>query len=515
MEACRVDKLSMHKISELLRQRFELKLSYRTIAKSLGISISTVADYIARARAAQIGWPLAEEISEQELYNKLFLPIPIAPKKRVVPDWQNVHIELRRKGVTLQLLWREYRAQHPQGVCYSQFCNYYQSYKKTVSPVMRQKHKGGEKVFVDYSGMTLAWCSTASGEFYKAEIFVGSLGASQYTFIEATASQQLPDWLDSHMHMFEYFGGVPEIVVPDNLKSGVTKAHRYDPDINVNYQHFSEHYGIAIVPARAASPKDKAKVENSVFIVERQILAPLRDRVFGSLAEINAELKKGLHILNTQQFQKINTTRAALFTQLDQPNLKPLPPHRYQYATWKKATINVDYHFAFEDCYYSVPYNYIGKKVELRATHKTVECFYDNKRIATHQRSYAKFSFSTEASHMPVSHQEHANFSPQRLHNWAATVGRNTAEFINHMIKSRAFPQQAYRACLGLLRLGKRYGNERLDKACHKALAAGASRYQHVESILKNNLEEAPINNNAINSPLIEHENVRGPEYYQ
>ncbi len=508
-------RLSMRKISEMLRQRFEAKLSYRVIANSLGVSISTVSEYLARAKAAGIGWPLELGTTEQELYNKLFLPVRVATRKRAGPDWEYIYKELRKKGVTLQLLWREYREQHPEGFGYSQFCNYYGRHKKTLNPVMRQRHKAGEKAFVDYAGMTVDWIDVASGEIFTAQIFVGCLGASQYIYAEATASQQLPDWINSHIHMFEYFGGTPEIVVPDNLKSGVTKAHRYDPDINANYQHFSEHYGVAIVPARAASPRDKAKAESGVYIIERQILAPLRNMTFTGLGEINNEIKKRLYALNHQQFQKMNTTRAELFEQLDKPALRPLPSARYQYATWKKAAINLDYHFVFEDCYYSVPHKYIGKKVEVRATNRTIECFYDNQRIATHMRSNKKYSFATVDEHMPKNHQEHAKFSPKRIQNWAASIGGNTAEFVNHMMVSRAFPQQAYRACLGLLRLGNHYGNMRLDKACHKALLAGATRYQQVEAILKNNLEEVPIQNKIKDAPLIIHENIRGSDYYQ
>jgi transposase len=507
--------ISVRKISEIFRQRFELKLGYRDIAKSLGLSISTISDYLARAKTANITWPLPEGVTEQELYDRLFLPVRAVIKERSLPNWQYIHTELRKKGVTLQLLWREHREQNPDGLGYSQFCRHYSKYKKNLSPVMRQKYKGGEKAFVDYSGMTTEWTDIKTGEIFTAQIFVGCLGASQYIFAEATASQQLPDWISSHIHMFEYFGGTPEIVVPDNLKSGVTKAHRYDPDINANYQHFSEYYGVAIVPARSASPKDKAKVESGVYIVECQILAPLRNMLFTSLGEINAEIKKRLSVVNSQAFQKMATSRLELFEALDKPALKPLPPSPYQYATWKKATINIDYHFMFDDRFYSVPYQYIGKKVEIRATYNSIECFYDTQRIATHARVDKKYNFATIASHMPESHQEHAKFSPKRLHDWAATIGANTASFVEHMLNARAFKQQAYRACLGLLRLGKHYGDMRLDKACHKALVAGATRYQQVEAILKNNLEEVPVKNNIENTPSIVHENIRGSDYYQ
>lgn len=505
----------MRKISEILRLRYELKLSYRDIGDSLGISIGAVSSYLYRARAANINWPLPEGITEQALYDKLFLPVETAYKTRIEPDWQYIHKELHRKGMTLLLLWREYREQHKEGVSYSRFCHLYQEYTKTVTPVMRQVYKGGEKSFVDYAGMHVEWLDIFSGEIFQAEIFVGCLGASQFIFVEATASQQLPDWINSHINMFEYFGGAPEIIVPDNLKSGVTKAHRYDPDININYQHLAEHYGVAIVPARAVRPRDKAKVENAVGIVERQILAPMRHITFTSLGEINAEIKKRLTILNNQNYQKMPISRKELFEQIDKPALKPLPNTKYQYATWKKAKINLDYHFVFEDRYYSVPYQYVGKYIEVRATSKSIECFYDNQRIAAHARHTKKYSFTTITEHMPKSHQEQANMSVGRLKNWASKIGINTMKFINHMIKSRAFPQQAFRACLGLLRLSKKYGDMRLEKACHKALITGATRYQQVEAILKNNLEEVPINITPVNTPLIIHDNIRGSDYYK
>lgn len=507
-------KISMRKISEILRQRFELKRSYRDIANSLNLSISTVSDYLARARGSGINWPLPAGLTEQELHNKLFLPtLAKHQKNKPLPNWEDVQHELRKKGVTLQLLWREYRAQHPGGIGYSHFCHHYCAYKKTLHPIMRQIHKAGEKSFVDYAGMKLEWIDD-NAEIHPVEIFVGCLGASQLIFAEATATQQLPDWLSSHSHMFEFFNGVTTITVPDNLKAGVTKAHRYDPDLNANYQHFAEHYGTAIVPARAATPRDKAKVENAVQIVERQILAPLRHMTFRSIGEINAAIKKRLFTLNHQPLQKMQISRWQLYEQIDQPALKPLPNERYQYAAWKKAKINIDYHFVFENHYYSVPYKYIGKYVEIRATTKTVECFCATERIAVHQRSYKTHSFTTIEEHMPQAHQEQTKFSIARLKNWANKIGTNTSQFIVHMINARAFPQQAYRACLGVLRLSGRYGELRLEKACQKALLIGAYRYQHIEDLLKNNLEEVPIANKA-NFSSVTHENIRGPSYYQ
>lgn len=507
-------KLSMRKISEVLRQRFHLKRKVREIATSLNISTGSVSWYVQRAKAAGLTWPLPEGITEEALHNQLFLPVQEKTKNRARPDWEWVNRELRKKGMTLMLLWREYRESQPDGLCYSQFCHHFLQYKKSVTPVMRQTHKAGEKCFVDYAGMTMPWLDIKTGEIKESEIFVGCLGASQFTFVEAAHTQQLPDWIQSHVNMFEFFGGVTEIIVPDNLKSGVTKAHRYDPDINVNYQHLGEHYGVAIVPARAAEPKDKAKVENAVGCVERQILAPLRHHTFTSLAEMNIAIQKRLAEFNNQSFQKMKTSRRELFEIIDKPALKPLPSSRYQYAEWKKAKINIDYHFVLDDHYYSVPHQYIHHRVELRITSKTVECFYKTQRIAAHARNFAKHRHTTLAEHMPPAHRAHAEWTPERIKRWASKIGCHTADYVERMMASRAFPQQAFRACLGLLRLSNQYGEIRLEKACAKALAIGATRYHHVESILKNRLENIPVDESEP-AQLGLHDNIRGPGYYQ
>ena len=504
----------MRKISEVFRQRYGLNRSYREIGLSLNVSKSTVYDYLARAKTAGISWPLPEEMSEEELYNKLFLPVSQTVMQRPLPEWEEVYRELRKKGMTLRLLWREYRDIYPDGLGYTQFCERYRAYVKTITPVMRQVHKGGEKTFVDYAGLTLPWIDPTTGEIHEAQIFVGALGASQLIFSEATATQQLPDWIQSHMRMWEYFGGVSEIVVPDNLLSGVTKAHRYDPDINANYQHFSEHYGFAIVPARVREPKDKAKVENAVGCVTRQILAALRHITFTSIGEINAAIKPRLAILNNQSFQKMKTSRRELFEIIDQPVLKPLPPERYHYAEWLNAKVHIDYHFLFDNHYYCVPYQYIHHPVQIRATSKTVECFYQGKRIAVHARSHIRYGFTTLKEHMPPAHLAQAEWSPERMKRWAGKIGPQTSQFIDHMIASRAFPQQAFRSCLGLLRMSDRFGETRLEKACAIALTVGATRYQQVESILKKRLDTLPNSHEQDEFIMSEHENIRGSKYY-
>jgi transposase len=508
-----MSRLSMRKISEILRQRCALNHSYREIANSLQVSISTISDYIRRAKAVNLTWPLPEQMTEEALYSKLFLPAQTTKKARAPADWEQIHKECHKKGMTLQLLWREYREQQSDGFGYAQFCRIYNKYTQTLNPVMRQSHKAGEKSFVDYAGMTMEWIDISTGEIHTAQVFVGCLGASQFIFTEATASQQLPDWISSHIHMFEYFGGVTEIVVPDNLKSGVTKAHRYDPDINPNYQHLCEHYGTAIVPARAATPKDKAKVENAVGIVERQLMAPLRHRTFTSLAEINAALKEGLKKLNTQPFQKMKTSRLELFESIDKPALKPLPAVRYQYAQWKKATVSMDYHISFEEHFYSVPYQYLRQVVEIRATSKTVECFAKQQRIASHVRSNARYRYTTVFEHMPKAHQAQAEYSLNFILENARKIGTHTLAYIEHMLAARHFPQQAYRACYGLLRLEKRFTATRLEKACTKGLLIGATRYQQIETMLKNHCEEIPLStHNQIEN--LTHHNIRGADYY-
>ena len=508
--------LTMRKISEILRQRYELNRSYRDIARSLNISISTVSSYVGHARTAQVSWPLPEGMTEAALQERLF-PSAQLGAARPLPNWAQIHKELRRKGVTLRLLWREYRDTQPNGLGYSQFCNRYRAYTKSVAPVMRQVHKAGEKTFVDYAGQTLEWIDVTTGEIQKAQIFVSALGASQFIYAQATASQNLTDWISSHIHMWETFGGVTTMVVPDNLKSGVHRPHRYDPDINANYQHFSEHYGVAIVPARVRHPKDKAKVENAVAIVTRHVLAPLRDITFTSLADMNRAIQKKIAQLNQQPFQKMQTTRQELFDRLDKPALKPLPPTRYQYVDWVKAKVHIDYHVAFHQHFYSVPYANIHRTIEIRATANTVECFYEGQRIAVHVRSDKQYGYTTQKAHMPPAHRAHAEWSPERMRRWAQKIGPKTQAFIERVIASRPFPEQAYRACLGILRLGTGYGEERLEKAAAIALAQGMTRYREIEALLKNQMDRLPETTKQppSSSTISVHENIRGATYYQ
>jgi transposase len=455
---------------------------------------------------------LSPELDDEQL-EQLLYPSEIK-LNRATPDWVLIHQEMKKKGVVLSVLWDEYRSNESHGIGYSRFCDLYRQFKKTLDPVMRQTHKAGEKLFVDYAGMTMPWIDRQTGEVCKAEIFVAVLGASNYTFVEASATQSLPDWIASHVHAFQFLGGVPEIVVPDNLKSGVTKAHRYDPDINLTYQDMANHYGVAIIPARAASPKDKSKVEVGVQGIERQILARLRHHTFFSITQLNTAIRLLLIEYNQKPFQKMPGCRLSDFISIDQPALKSLPVHTYEYAEWKKARAGIDYHVSFDHHYYSVPHHYIQYELDLRMTQKLVQCFYKSKLIAVHIRCYKK-GHTTLKEHMPRSHQEYAQWTPERIMSWAKQSGEKTHELIHAMIAARPHPQQAFRACLGVMRLGKNYGNDRLEKAAQRALSLGAISYKSIESILKHGLDQKPVLSiqDSISEP-ISHDNLRGSDYY-
>lgn len=404
-----------------------------------------------------------------------------------------MHTELRRPGVTLALLWQEYRLSHPQGFQYSWFCEHYRLWAAKVDVAMRQEHRAGEKLFVDYAGQTVPVIDRQTGEIRQAQVFVAVLGASSYTFAEATWSQTLPDWLGSHARCLAFLGAAPQILVPDNLRSGVSKAHRYEPDINPSYRDLAEHYGIAVVPARARKPKDKAKVEVGVQVVERWILAALRNRQFFSLGELNTAIALLLDRLNHKPFKKLPGSRRSAFEAIDQPALQALPEQPYVYAEWKKVRVHIDYHVEVDGHFYSVPYQLVKHQLEVRLTAQTVECFHANQRVASHRRSPHKGRHTTHTAHMPKSHREHAEWTPQRLIRWAEQTGPNTAGVIAYILERRIHPQHGFRACLGILRLSKQHGEARLEAACQRALALGACSYKSLESILRQGLERLPL----------------------
>jgi transposase len=505
----------MRKIKEILRLKFDNQLSKRQIAQSCSIAHSTVSEYLRRFRQASLSWPLPEKIDDNQLEQLLFPRPQIgSPHRRPQPDWTYIHRELRRKGVTLMLLWQEYKEVHPNGYQSSQFCHLYRQWAKQLDPVMRQEHRAGEKMFVDYAGMTVAVFDMQSAKMRQAQIFVAVLGASNYTYAEATWTQTLPDWIASHSRAFNYFGGVAQVVVPDNLKAGVSKACFYEPNINPTYLDMANHYGTVVIPTRVRRPKDKAKVEVGVQIVERWILARLRDRQFFSLPQLNRAIADLLPELNRKPLQKMPGSRQSMFESIDRPALKPLPAQPYQYAEWKKATVNVDYHIEVARHYYSVPHTLIKKRIDVRITDTTVECFYKGKRVASHIRSHHKARHSTIKEHMPKSHQKWAQWTPQRFINWAAKIGPHTARMIERILNSRPHPQQGFRSCLGILRLAKDFGDARLEAACRRALSIGGTSYRSVESILKHNLDQKPLPEKSDNDTSVEHGNIRGAQYY-
>jgi transposase len=506
----------MRQVKEVLRLKWESGFSDRKIARSLGISRPTVADYLHRAKAAGLSWPLPDSLDEGTLERQLF---PLRPAGEtatyLVPDWSKVHQELKRKDVTLFLLWEEYKAATPEGFQYSWFCQSYRQWMGKLDLVMRQSHRAGEKLFVDYAGQTIAIVNGQSGEIHEAQVFIAVLGASNYTYAEATWTQSLPDWIGSHVRTFDALGGVPEVVVPDNLKAAVHRPHRYEPEINRTYAALAQHYGVAIMPARALRPRDKAKVEVGVQVVERWILARLRNHTFFSLQEANAAIHDLLPELNRRSLKKLPGSRQSLFESLDRPALGPLPAHPYEYAEWKRVRVNIDYHVDVDGHYYSVPYSLVKQQLEVRLSARVVEIFHKGKRVASHPRSFLKGRHSTVTAHMPKAHRHYVEWTPQRLIHWAASTGVATAGVVETILASRPHPQQGFRSCLGIMRLGKSYGSQRLEAACRRALKIEACSYKSIESILKNGLDRRPLPEKPQATSTPRHANIRGPEYYQ
>lgn len=506
-------RLSMRKIEEVLRLHHEGGRTNREIAQAVRASPTTVGEYLRRARLAGLAWPLPEGMTELALEAALF-PMPANAKvKRPEPDWAAVHREMGRKGVTLDLLWQEYRERHPDGYQYSAFCDHYRAYAQSLPVTLRQSHAPGERLFVDYSGQTVPVIDPATGEIRQAQIFVAVLGASNYTYVEATWSQGLADWTGSHVRCFEFLGGVPQLVVPDNLRSGVTAPNFYDPAINPTYQELARHYGVAILPARVRKPRDKAKVEAGVLLAQRWILARLRHQRFFSLEEVNRAIRPLLAELNARPFRKLPGSRRSVFEGVDQPALKPLRAERYEFAEWKVATVGIDYHVEAAGHYYSVPYRHARQKVDVRLTAGTVEIFQKGERIASHPRSAARGRHTTTDAHLAPAHRKVAGWNSQRFLDWAAKVGPHTQAAIDHILRSRTHPQQGYRTALGVLRLAKTYGNERLEAACDRAFRIHAVTWRSIDSILKNNLDRKPRVAAQATLPL-DHANLRGPEYY-
>lgn len=508
-------RLTMRKIREILRLRFDFHFTLIQIATSCNIGRSTVFDYLQRFKDSGLSWPLPDDMNDNHLEQILFSTVAKTDiRNRASPDWSVVHQELRRKGVTLMLLWQEYKERQPDGYQYSQFCHLYRQWVGQIDPVMRQVHPAGETLFVDYAGQTVDIRDSAGQNIRPAQIFVAVLGASNYTYAEATWSQALPDWISSHVHAFEYFGGVTAVVVPDNLKSGVKDPCFYDPEINPTYLDMARHYGMVVLPARKRKARDKAKVETGVQVVERWILARLRNQTFFSLDQLNQAIRLLLKELNRKPFQKLPGTRLSQFEAVDRPALKPLPLQPYRFAEWKKARVSIDYHIEVLRHYYSVPHTLIKKQVDVRITDTTIECFYQNQRVASHIRSYKQGRHTTVKDHMPKSHRQWSEWSPERFIRWAEKIGPQTADLIRTVLSSRPHPQQGYRSSLGILRLAKSYGDDRLEAACERANRIGGTSYKSVASILKNGLDQrAPVIGDETR-PAVVHANIRGSQYY-
>jgi transposase len=506
-------RLSMRKTKEVLRLKFDAGLSNRQIARAIGISCSTVSETVGRVKAAGLTWPLPEELSESALERRLYRAKGQIVADTREPDWQHVHAELARKHVTLMLLWSEYKCSHPEGYQYSWFCERYRSWAGRIDVVMRQVHVAGEKLFVDWAGDTLKVVDAESGELRPAYLFVAVLGASNYTYAEATGSEDSEAFLAAHVRAFEFFGGVPQILVPDNLKTGVAKADRYEPDVNPAYADLAAHYGACVIPARAGRPRDKAKVETGVLVAYRWIYAVLRNRIFFSLASLNAAIAEQLTRLNERPFKKLAGSRASVFAELDSPALSPLPAEPYLYRRRKRARVHIDYHVELEGHYYSVPYHLAREQVELVFSESTVEVFHDGGRVAVHLRSRARGRATTEAAHMPAAHREVASWTPARITAWAAHTGPATAALAEAIMASRPHPELGFRSCLGILRLAERYGPERLEAASERALAYGARSYKSVKSMLEAGLDREPLAE-LPRAPARLHENVRGAGYY-
>jgi transposase len=494
----------MHLVKEVLRLT-AAGLSQRQIGRSLHLSHGVVGKYQAAAQRAGLSWPLPEELDEATLAAQLGTRtddrfVTQSSTRRASPDFASVHEQLKLKGVTRLLLWEEYRAAHPDdGYGYTQFCFHYQEWQSHLKLVMRQTHRAGEKLFIDYAGPTVPVINAVTGEVREAQIFVAVLGASNYTYAEATWTQGLADWIGSHTRAFAFYGGVTALVIPDNLLSAVTKACRYEPLLNTSYNEMLAHYGTAALPARPYRPRDKAKVEVAVQVVERWNLA----------------IRQLLTALNQRPFKKLPGSRRSQFEALDQPALRPLPDQAYEYAEWRRARVSLDYHVEVDKHYYSVPHSLLRQQLDVRLTEKTIELFHRGQRVAVHVRSRRPGSHSTIAEHMPKAHRAHLEWTPGRLLNWAVEVGPHTRDLVKHLLWNRPHPEMGYRSCLGLLSLARRFGRERLEAACQRAMQLGSPNRRSVVSMLEQGLDQLPLPETAPTQPLLVHENIRGPGYYQ
>lgn len=505
------------------REIFRLKssgIATREIARRIGLAPSTVREMLKRGEASGIAWPFPPEMNDEALEAALYAHhrSKRGYRRTIEPDWSQVHYELKRnKHVTLQILWDEYIALNTEGYSYSRFCELYRTFEKSLSVTMRQTYVAGERLFVDYAGDGVpVVIDRLTGELRKAQIFVAVLGASSFTFAYASWTQTLPDWIDAHVHAFEAIGGVPHLLVPDNTRTAVIKACFYDPQVNRSYADMAAHYQTAVLPARPRKPRDKAKVEQAVLIVERWLLGRLRRRIFYSLAEVNAAIQELLtHLNEERKIRRLGSTRRQLLEQIDRPALKPLPQEAYEYCEWRLCRVGVDYHVEAAAHYYSVHYHHARAEVEVRLTARHVEIFLKGERIAAHRRGSGNYKHTTLPEHMPSSHRRYAGWTIERIRKDALLIGVATAALCEQILENRPHPEQGYRACLGIVRLAGAYGPERVEAAAERAIAIGAKTYGSVKSILENKLDRRPAQKRATDVTPILHDNIRGPRYYQ
>ncbi len=508
-------RLSMRKIREALKLKIGGGLSARQVAGALGISPATVTDLVRRASAAGITWPLAEDMGDDALEALLYPRQEKDDASRPLPDMAYLHRELARKGVTLALLWEEYAAEHPRDhYSYPQLARRYRAFRDGLEVTMRQVHKAGERMYSDFAGEKLRIVDAETGEVSCAPLFVACMGFSSYTYAEVFPCEQLPCWIAGHVNAIAFFGAAPHIITPDNPKAIVTRACRYEPELNRTFSEMAAHYGCVVIPARVRKPRDKAKAENAVLQAERWILAPLRNRTFFSLAEANQAVRERLAWLNNRRMRGMEASRAELFEAVDRPAMLPLPPHPYEYATFKRARVNIDYHVEVDKHYYSVPWRLVGEEVEVRMTRSAVEVLHQGKRVASHPRSYMRGAATTCCAHRPASHRAHLEWTPSRIVSWAAETGEATARLVERIMAEKPHPEMGYRACLGIIRLSKRYGPERVEAAAARALSAGAASYRSVKSMLASGLDRGREEEDGERPPLPSHPNLRGPDYY-
>jgi transposase len=508
----------MRHTREILRHKWTLEHSHRLVVQALGVSHGVVTQTLQRAaRAGLCSWDAVCSLSDAELEARLYPPPVGKDTPRPEPDWATLDLELKKKGVTLELLHQEYLQEHPDGLRRSAFCDHYRSFKKTHGLSMRQTHGAGERLFVDYSGDKVHYQDPVTGERVDAELFVAVLGASNYTYAEASLSQKAPDFLASHVRALAYIGGVPCAITSDPLKSAIVVPCRYEPGPHTAYLDLATHYGTALVPARPGRPKDKAKVEVGVQIAQRWILARLRNVICFSLAELNQHIRRLLDDLNNRPMRVYKQSRRQLWLSLDRPALRPLPATPYEYAEWKKARVNLDYHVELTGHYYSVPYQLVHELVELRFTQTAVEAYHQGKRVAVHKRSFVRGRHTTLAEHMPPRHLGHAERSPEKVLLWAKNVGPMTEALCERIIADKPHPEQGYRSCMGLCRLARRFGKARVEAACTRALWTGALSSRCVKNILESGLDRAPLFDDSASAPapVRDHAHLRGAHYYK